>query len=175
MVNSTYEYDVFKTPSPSRRKKMQRNLFTDRCNRNKRSEKEDKFQNDMESIPSTPTFYSPLQQKRDRSRTDPLPSKFRREMPNSARKVEPTQIPPSEREFLPIVQSSFYGNKSRVSSKSSPPNNSLSPQLPVDNGSYKTAKDLVKENRPALKSLPSQRSSSLTTKNILQPEESKGI
>ena len=175
MMNSTDESEVFKTPSPSRRKRMQRNLFTDRCNRNKGSGKQDKFRNDMESIPSTPTFCSPLQQKRDRSRTDPLPRKFRREMPMSARKVEPTQIPPSEREFLPIVQSSFYGNKSRASSNSLASNDSLTKPLLHQNNSSKIVKDFVTKNRPALHSLPSQNGSALTTKDILPPEKSKGM
>ena len=175
MKNSTDKSDVFKTPSPSRRKKMQRNLFTERCNRSKRSGNQDKFRNDMESIPSTPTFYSPLQQRRDRSRTDPLPHKFRREMPMSARKAEPTQIQPSEREFLPIVQSSFYGNKSRASSNSSASNDSLSTQLPLQNDTSKIVKGFVTENRPALHPLSSQTGSALTTKDIHQPKNSKGM
>ena len=67
-------------------------------------------------LPSTPNISSPMRNlKKSLCRTDPIPRKFRCEMPKSARKVEPKPLPPSEREFLPIIQSSFYGRKATLS------------------------------------------------------------
>ena len=175
MNNSTDDSDVFKTPSPAKRRKSQRNLFTDRCNRTKSSGKQDEFRNEMENLPSTPKFYSPLQHKiRDRSRTDPIPSKFRCEMPMSARKIEPTAVQPSEREFLPIVQSTFYGAKSKAIIKSSTKTSPLLTPVALNNESHQDGKDFVMENRRALQPLPSQTSSSLSSMNKFQPKHSTG-
>ena len=137
----------FKTPSPSRRKIPQRSLFTDRCSRSMASQTQNRFQNDMDMLPSTPKFSSPLRSKKSLCRTDPIPRKFRCEMPQSARKVEPQPLPPSEREFRPIIQSSFYGKKAKISESSS--SGLISP---ISNSTTKLdSSDVVK--RPVLKSL----------------------
>ena len=140
--------DHFKTPSPSRRKIPQRSLFTDRCSRSMASQTQNRFQNDMDMLPSTPKFSSPIRSnKKSLCRTDPIPRKFRCEMPQSARKVEPQPLPPSEREFSPIIQSSFYGKKAKLSDSSS--GGLISP---ISNSISKLeASDVVK--RPVLKSL----------------------
>ena len=89
MNKSDHEIDYFKTPSPSRRKMPQRSLFTDRCSRSQTSINQNKFQSDLDMLSSTPIFSSPMRSsKRDRCRTDPIPRKFRCEMPVSARKIE---------------------------------------------------------------------------------------
>lgn len=120
MKKSNSKMDEFKTPSPSRRKIPQRSLFTDRCSRSMASLTQNRFQNDMDMLPSTPKFSSPVPSiKKSLCRTDPIPRKFRCEMPQSARKVEPQPLPPSEREFRPIIQSSFYGKKAKLSDGSS--------------------------------------------------------
>ena len=53
---------------------------------------------------------------------EPIPDKFRREMPLSARKAPTSLLPPSERNYTSIKQSSFYG-----SSKMRSPSNVTSP------------------------------------------------
>ena len=152
MNKSDQLIDAFKTPSPSRRRIPQRSLFTDRCSRSNTSQKQNKFQNDMNMCPSTPNFSSPMRHnKRGLCRTDPIPRKFRCEMPRSARKVEAQPLPPSEREFLPIIQSSFYGRKAKSPSSSSTGdtfslNSNSTPKM--------VANDAVK--RPALQSLQLQ-------------------
>ena len=152
-MNKSDQMDAFKTPSPSRRKIPQRSLFTDRCSRSQTSQKQNKFQNDMNMCPSTPNFSSPMRHnKRALCRTDPIPRKFRCEMPRSARKVEAQPLPPSEREFLPIIQSSFYGKKAK-SPDSSSPCDTISPNV--------VANEAVK--RPALQSLQLQNSNNLLT------------
>ena len=147
MKKSNSQMDDFKTPSPSRRKIPPRSLFTDRCSRSMASQTQNRFQNDMDMLPSTPKFSSPLRSKKSLCRTDPIPRKFRCEMPQSARKVEPQPLPPSEREFRPIIQSSFYGKKAKHSDSSS--GGLISP---ISNSISKLeASDVVK--RPVLKSL----------------------
>ena len=163
--------EMFKTPSPSRRKSRQRNLFSDRCTRAQKPRTPDMFRSDMESMPSTPKF-SPSQQKmRDRSRTDPLPNKFRCEMPMSARKAEPSPIPPSEREFLPIVQSSFYGTKNR-SLNESLSSNEPSPRTLTKNTASKIEFD---SNRPVLHPLSSQNLPSSKKCSSFNTKGNKGI
>ena len=157
MNTSSDNSDFFKTPSPSRRRKGQRNLFTDRCTRN-RSVQQNEFRSDMERLPRTPNFSSPRSLLKDRSRTDPLPKKFRREMPMSARKIEPMPIPPSERQYLPILQSSFYGTKK-------------SPEVSYSSDLESTptySNQSSKQNRPALHSIQSSNSIDLTKKQGLK-------
>ena len=157
MNTSSDNSDFFKTPSPSRRRKGQRNLFTDRCTRN-RSVQQNEFRSDMERLPRTPNFSSPRSLLKDRSRTDPLPKKFRREMPMSARKIEPMPIPPSERQYLPILQSSFYGTKK-------------SPEVSYSSDLESTptyTNQPSKQNRPALHSIQSSNSIALTKKQGLK-------
>ena len=152
MNKSDHEIDYFKTPSPSRRKMPQRSLFTDRCSRSQTSIKQNKFQSDLDMLPSTPIFSSPMRSsKKDRCRTDPIPRKFRCEMPVSARKIEAKPLPPSEREFTPIIQSSFYGKKSK-SLENPSANDAVSPI------SSNTGKSITSEmtQRPALKSIQLQ-------------------
>ena len=154
MNKSDHEIDYFKTPSPSRRKMPQRSLFTDRCSRSQTSIKQNKFQSDLDMLPSTPIFSSPMRSsKRDRCRTDPIPRKFRCEMPISARKIEAKPLPPSERAFTPIIQSSFYGKKSK-SLENPSANDAVSPS------SSNTGRSITSEitKRPALKSIQLQSS-----------------
>ena len=148
MKKSNSQMDEFKTPSPSRRKIPQRSLFTDRCSRSMASQTQNRFQNDMDMLPSTPKFSSPIRSnKKSLCRTDPIPRKFRCEMPQSARKVEPQPLPPSEREFRPIIQSSFYGKKAKLSDGSS-----AGLISPTSHSTTKPeASDVVE--RPVLKSL----------------------
>ena len=141
MNASSDNSDVFKTPSP-RRKKGQRNLFTDRCVRVHTPRTPDIFRNnDAEHLSSTASSSSPSQDiTKKRSRTSPLPDKFRREMPMSARKAEPIAIPPSARDYLPIRQSSFYGTKAKSPSWSFASNNSSSPSTSSVNNAHPNTK-----------------------------------
>ena len=165
MNASSDSSDVFKTPSP-RRKKGQRNLFTDTCIRIHTPRTPDRFRNEnTQHLSSTATSCSPLQHiTKERSRTEPLPDKFRREMPMSARKAEPTAIPPSDRDFLPIRQSSFYGSKTKTPIVSFTSSYSSSPSPSVHKTSPNTERKFASKARSALDTLPSQSCDALSMK-----------
>ena len=151
-MNSGIGSDLFKTPSPSRRKK--RTPTKDKCNRVRTPCTPDQSLNEEhQHQPVTPSSrskcniieagigasWSVPRTKRNRSFTDNISDKFRREMPLSARKAKPAPVPPSSRDFLPIGQSSFYGTKTKspstsfTSSDSSPASTSKTSPIITNN------------------------------------------
>ena len=131
-MNSGVGLDMFKTPSPSRRTKRTPSS-KDRCNRVRTPCTPDQSLNEEDQHQTVTPLSRPKcdikraglcaswsvpRTKRNRSFTDNISEKFRREMPLSARKAKPAQLPPSSRDFLPIRQSSFYGTKTKSPSAS---------------------------------------------------------
>ena len=153
--------DVFKTPSPSRRKKGGRNLFSDRCSEAHTPSNAANLGGEHLTPTTTPRRLS--LKMRARSHTDPLPKKFKQEMPMSARKAKPAPVPPSARDFLPIQHSSFYGTKGNSPSVSS--SNLSSPSTSVYKSSPNIEIKLANEARPALGILPSQGYDALCSRN----------